>query len=406
MSVITRIDPFARRLIGAVVSALVIAVAALAATTLLLFTAVLVGANSPDGALQSLAGVFAWGALVVFVVMVVMALVGAYTRWYLTILAGVLAAIFGGLIGNLLRLVVANSAVSGAAIFEPMGTSYLPFEVITVVATVTAGVMVFRLVATGAQPVERRIAVVRAPAANLADGEVTHISRSPIDTVLADTQWDAYVGALTDNGWEVVEVPVADGMADSVFIEDAVVVFGTTAVITSPGAESRRGETTAAEVTARELGLKIATIQLPGTLDGGDVLKVGTTVYVGRGGRTNADGIRQLRNLVTPLGYSVVAVPLTKALHLKSAVTALPDGTIIGWAPVVDDAALFDRFLSMPEEAGAHVVVLSADTVLMAASAPKSAALISDLGYLVVTVDISEFEKLEGCVTCLSVRVR
>jgi dimethylargininase len=153
--------------------------------------------------------------------------------------------------------------------------------------------------------------------------------------------------------------------------------------------------------------LRVERIVLPGTLDGGDVLKVGSTVYVGRSGRTNAEGIRQLRAIVGKLGFAVVvAVPVTKVLHLKSAVTALPDGTIIGYPAVVDDPAIFDRFLAMPEEGGAHVVALAPDTVLMAASAPASAALIADLGYRVVTVDISEFEKLEGCVTCLSMRVR
>jgi dimethylargininase len=156
----------------------------------------------------------------------------------------------------------------------------------------------------------------------------------------------------------------------------------------------------------RQLGLSIEQITLPGTLDGGDVLTVGTTVYVGRGGRTNAEGIRQLRVIAARLGFTVVAVPVSKVLHLKSAVTALPDGTVIGYAKLVDDASMFDRFLPVPEAAGSHVVVLSADTVLMAASAPRSAELIRELGYTVITVDISEFEKLEGCVTCLSVLVR
>jgi len=136
------------------------------------------------------------------------------------------------------------------------------------------------------------------------------------------------------------------------------------------------------------------------------VLKVGRTVYVGRGGRTNAEGVAALRAILRPLGWSVVAVPLTKALHLKSAVTALPDGTVIGWEPVVDEPRIFPSFLPMPEEPGAHVVVLDDDTLLMAASAPRSAELLRGLGYTVVTVDVSEFEKLEGCVTCLSVRVR
>jgi dimethylargininase len=256
------------------------------------------------------------------------------------------------------------------------------------------------------RPGERRIAIVRPPADNLADGQVTHVERSAINTDLANDQWDSYVAAFVDNGWDIVEVPVANDLADSVFIEDAVVLFGDTAVITSPGAESRRAEIVDAEKTVRDAGLRIERIQLPGTLDGGDVLKVGSTVYVGRGGRTNAEGIRQLRAIVAKLGFTVVAVPVTKALHLKSAVTALPDGTIIGYPAVVDDPALFDRFLAMPEEGGAHVVTLAPDTVLMASSAPASAALVADLGYRVVTVDISEFEKLEGCVTCLSVRLR
>jgi dimethylargininase len=101
-----------------------------------------------------------------------------------------------------------------------------------------------------------------------------------------------------------------------------------------------------------------------------------------------------------------VAVPTTKALHLKTAVTALPDGTVIGYLPLVDDPSIFDRFLAVPEAHGTAVVVLDAGTVLMSSAAPQSAALFENLGYTVITVGISEFEKLEGCVTCLSVRVR
>jgi dimethylargininase len=93
-------------------------------------------------------------------------------------------------------------------------------------------------------------------------------------------------------------------------------------------------------------------------------------------------------------------------LHLKSAVTALPDGTVIGWDPAVDDPTLFPKYLSMPEESGAHVVVIDDHRVLMAADAPQSAALLRSRGYEVICVDISEYEKLEGCVTCLSVRLR
>jgi len=99
-------------------------------------------------------------------------------------------------------------------------------------------------------------------------------------------------------------------------------------------------------------------------------------------------------------------VPVSKVLHLKSAVTALPDGTVLGHPSTIDDASMWRSFLPMPEPEGGHVVVLADDAVLMAASAPESAELVRSLGYRVVTVDISEFEKLEGCVTCLSVLVR
>lgn len=249
------------------------------------------------------------------------------------------------------------------------------------------------------------IALVRPTSRRLDEGQLTHLERVPVDIDLAESQWAAYCDTLDSWGFEPVRVAGDDSLPDSVFIEDTVVIFDDLAVLTSPGAETRRGETDAVAGTLRTLGIEQAAIELPGTLDGGDVLKVERTVYVGQGGRTNGDGIRQLRALLTPRGWTVVGVPVTKVLHLKSAVTALPDGTVIGYPDEVDHPELFPRFLPVPER-GAAVVVLSEDTVLMAASVPESAALVESLGYRVVTVDISEFEKLEGCVTCLSVRVR
>jgi dimethylargininase len=253
-------------------------------------------------------------------------------------------------------------------------------------------------------------ALVRPTSRRLADGQLTHIDRVPVDVDLAESQWGAYCDTLETWGFETVRVAGDDDLPDSVFVEDAVVMFGDLAVLTSPGAESRRAETDAVSETMRRLAtsgsaLELAAIDLPGTLDGGDVLKIDRTIYVGQGGRTNGDGIRQLRALLTPRGYTVVGVPVTRVLHLKSAVTALPDGTVIGYLDDVDHPDIFPRFLAMPEH-GAAAVVLSDDTVLMATSVPASVALVESLGYRVVTVDISEFEKLEGCVTCLSVRMR
>jgi dimethylargininase len=152
----------------------------------------------------------------------------------------------------------------------------------------------------------------------------------------------------------------------------------------------------------RVRGLGTATIEEPGTLEGGDVLQVGRTVYVGRGARTNGDGIRQLRSLLAPLGRTVIAVPLGNVLHLKSAVTALPDGTFL-LLPGLVPAELFPAVRPVDEEGGCHVVPLGGDRVMIAASAPRAAEMLDSLGFTPVVVDISEFEKLEGCVTCLSV---
>jgi dimethylargininase len=250
------------------------------------------------------------------------------------------------------------------------------------------------------------IALIRRPGPALADGIVTHMARVPVDVELALRQWDAYVRAMADNGWDLVEVPPADECPDAVFVEDTVVMYRGMAVLTRPGADARRPEVDGVAKVVESLDRPVVRIRGPGTLDGGDVLKVGSTVYVGRGGRTNGEGIRQLRHALEPLGATVVAVPVTKVLHLKSAVTALPDGTGIGYPPIVDDSRVYERFLAVPEESGSHVVVLGGGRLLMAADAPRSAELFADLGYDPVLVDIGEFQKLEGCVTCLSVRLR
>jgi dimethylargininase len=251
---------------------------------------------------------------------------------------------------------------------------------------------------------ERGIALVRRPSPRLAEGIVTHITRTPVDVELAQRQHEAYVDVLAGHGWRIHQVPPADDCPDSAFVEDTVVVCGDLAVVTRPGAAEREPETEAVAQTVRALGLTVATIEPPGTLDGGDVLQVRSTVYVGQGGRTNAEGIAQLAAHVEPRGRTVVAVPLEKVLHLKSAVTALPDGTVLTWGDLVDTAP-FPRRMAVPEESGAHVVPIGGADLLMAASAPATAAKLADLGYRPVVVDISEFERLEGCVTCLNVLI-
>jgi dimethylargininase len=349
--------------------------------------------------------------IITFVLLLIVGVVGLYRFRLLALLGGAALAVIGALLGLIVQVATTgqpvNSTVLGSIVATLISLN-LVFVVVIALSAAFIGYPVYRMVMRTQDAVldeGRRIALVRMPASNLAEGLVTHQERATIDTELADQQWDAYVAALDAAGWDTTEVSWADQLADSVFIEDTVVVVDDIAVVTRPGAESRRPEIVAAETTARELGLRIHRIEGDGTLEGGDVLQVGTTVYVGRSGRTNAEGVRQLRNILAPRGFDVVAVPVTKALHLKSTVTALPDGTVLVHPDLVDDPSFFGRHLVVPEREGVAVVELADDTVLISAAAPKTAALLEDRGYTVVQVDISEFEKLEGCVTCLSVRV-
>ncbi len=253
---------------------------------------------------------------------------------------------------------------------------------------------------------QEHVLLVREPSSRLAEGQVSHIAdeRDSVDAALAKRQWGQYVDCFRKRGWRIVEVAPSDESPDGVFIEDQIVYFhhAKLLVCCSPGAPTRESEVAGAraeaDAQAKQHGLQVARIERPGTLDGGDVLKVekDRLVYVGKSARTNDEGRRQLRALLEPHGYTVQEVPVTKALHLKSAVTALPDGTVIGWDPIVDDPRAFQRYLSIPEEHGVAVVVLSDKALLMSDDAPKTTALLRERGFEVQTVGISEFERLEG----------
>jgi dimethylargininase len=399
----------ARRLFASLAAAILTSAAACAAVVLAGYFVVI--AANVAGTFLGIAHDFFFSGVVLVVVVAVGGLFGGLTTRRRALATGIAAAIIAPYFGVVILDSIRGDefTLSSDNAFQSLILGNLGLVVAIVVATVTVGVRGYawafglRIVTP---PEIHRLALVRAPAKTLSKGQVTHIKRKPIRFAKAQTQWAAYVAALEAEGFGTREIDADDKYPDSVFIEDTVVMLGQVAVITSPGANSRRGEEDAVVELIAELGLETRRIRLPGTLDGGDVLKVGTTIYVGRGGRTNAEGIRQFRAIAVELGYTVVAVPVTRALHLKSAVTALPDGTVIGHPTLVDSPSVFARYLEVPEVEGVAVVVLTNNSVLMSASAPKTATMIEELGYRVTTVDISEFEKLEGCVTCLSVRIR
>jgi dimethylargininase len=251
------------------------------------------------------------------------------------------------------------------------------------------------------------LAFTRAVSPTLADCELTHLDRTPIDVARAAEQHAQYEAALASLGCRVLRVAAAPEHPDAVFIEDTAVVLDEIAIISRPGAESRRAEVepvAAALAAYRPLHRIVA----PGTIDGGDVLVLGRRIFVGRTLRTNDDGIAQLRRVVAPHGYEVVPVEVTGCLHLKSAVTALDDETVLGNPAWVDPAA-FAPATVVPvaaEEPGAANVVRVGDQLLASAAYERTNTMLRARGYAVTTVPADELAKAEGAVTCCSVLLR
>lgn len=209
---------------------------------------------------------------------------------------------------------------------------------------------------------------------------------------------------LADAGWDVREVEPADDLPDAAFVEDTAVVLDGRVVLTRPGHAGRREEVRS--VAAAFAGLGVPTVPLPGegTLDGGDVLRVGDRLFVGRSTRTDAAGFEALARLAAQVGLEAVPVDVSACLHLKTAATALPDGTVIA-APDHLDAAAFEPLstIAAPEPSGANVLPLGGKRVAVASSAPVTATVLRERGLDVTEVDIGQFEAVEAGLTCLSV---
>lgn len=248
-------------------------------------------------------------------------------------------------------------------------------------------------------------AMCRAVSPAMLDCELSFIGREPIDLALANTQHNDYVKALRTLGVKVVELPAEATLPDSVFVEDTVLLFDELAVMTRPGAISRRGEVASIEAAFHDYREIIARISEPGTLDGGDVLRIGKRVFVGLSQRSNQAAIDQLSAYVTPFGYQVIAVPMHDCLHLKSSVTALADDTVLINTDWVDSSYFNDyrQIHVAPSEPHAANVVRIGATILMPACFPETQTIVQAAGYSVVTVDVSELQKAEGAVTCCSV---
>jgi len=237
----------------------------------------------------------------------------------------------------------------------------------------------------------------------LASCELTFRAREPIDLGRAIAQHAAYAALLRSLGREVVELPADPAYPDCCFVEDVAVVLDELALVTRPGAASRRGETTAVASALARYRPTLATPE-PATLEGGDVLRVGRRLFVGRSSRTNAEGIARLTDVAEPHGYRVMPVAVTGCLHLKSAVTALDDERLLVNRSWLDPAPF--RGLELvdvdPGEPEAANVLRVGRQVVVHTGFTRTLERIAALGYAVRTLDVSEFLKAEAALTCKS----
>jgi dimethylargininase len=251
------------------------------------------------------------------------------------------------------------------------------------------------------------VAITRAVSPAFASCELTHLERVPIDVDRARAQHRVYEQALVAAGGLVQQLDTSADMPDSVFVEDIAVVFPELAIITRPGAESRRAETPAV-AHALAAWRSLREIQPSGIVDGGDVLVAGRRVFVGLSTRTNEAAVAQMRQILGPRGYTVCATEVTGCLHLKSAATALDDTTLLVNRAWIDPAA-FAGFTLVdvdPAEPSAANALRLDDRIIFPAAFPRTARVIERRGLRVTVVEADELAKAEGAVTCCSLIIK
>lgn len=234
--------------------------------------------------------------------------------------------------------------------------------------------------------------------------ELTHLAREPIDLDRARAEHHGYERLLERLGCTVEQLPMEPDNPDSVFVEDTAIVLPEIAIVTRPGAESRRGEVASVAAVLRKYR-SLAEITEPATIDGGDVLVIGKRIFVGISSRTDRDAVHQLKNIAAPFGYAIEPVPVDGCLHLKSAVTRCGERAVLlndEWV----DRRCFTRLevIAVAEPQAANVLLIG-DHVVVASAFPRTRQRLADRGFNVETIDAGELAKAEGALTCCSVLV-
>lgn len=248
-------------------------------------------------------------------------------------------------------------------------------------------------------------AIVRRPGNSLSAGITTADLGIP-DIQLALKQHDQYIKALETCGLSVTVLEAQDAYPDSVFVEDTAVLTPHCAIITRPGAQSRQGEETTIHEALKSFYENIHTINSPGTLEGGDVMMVENHFYTGISARTNNDGADQFNNFLNKYGLTASTVPMKEFLHLKTGLAYLENNKLLISGEFVENPVFktFDTIVISPEESYAANCIWINGTVIVPQGYPKTREAILDAGYPVLDVDVSEFRKLDGGLSCLSLR--
>lgn len=246
-------------------------------------------------------------------------------------------------------------------------------------------------------------AITRAVSPSIVHCEISFIDRRPIDLSIAQEQHHAYEKLLEKLGARVISLPAEPALPDSMFVEDPAIVLDELAIILPLGTDSRRPEA-ASLAKALSSFRKLEYVNLPGTIEGGDVLRIARKLFVGLTRRSNAEGIRQLAALLAPYHYEVIAVPVTGCLHLKSAVTHVGGNTLLANRTMFDDTpfAGYDWLDVDPAEPHAANALAMGETIIFPASFPRTRARLEAHGFHVTPLDISELQKAESGLTCSS----
>jgi len=246
-------------------------------------------------------------------------------------------------------------------------------------------------------------AITRAVSPGIVHCELTFVARRPIELAKAEQQHHAYQQLLEKFGARVISLPAEPSLPDSMFVEDPAIVLDELAIIFPLGTETRRAEA-ASIAQALAQFRKLARVELPGQVEGGDILRVGRRLFAGLSNRTNAEGIRQLASILAPYGYEVISVAVTGCLHLKSAVTCIGRDTLLANRAWFDTKpfAGFEWIDVAPEEPHAANALAIGGTVIFPASFPRTRARLEACGFHVTALDISELQKAESGLTCSS----